>query len=128
MQETRTNIGEDSGKSSDEDFIRFMEISHSSTFELETQLIKSNDLDYITEDDLKDIFIKLEEIQKMIFDGFVKSIKTCHSERGMSEESLLGSRRRFFFASLIRMTHMITFYETIIFGFIQKLKASKAES
>jgi hypothetical protein len=128
MQETRTNIGEDSGKSSDEDFTRFMEIFHFSTFELETQLIKSNDLDYITEDDLKDILIKLEEIQKMIFDGFVKSIKTCHSERGTSEESLLGSRQRFFFASLIRMTHMITFYETIIFGFIQKLKASKAES
>ncbi len=53
---------------------------------------------------------------------FVKSVKYCHSERGTSEESLLSSRptvpegragRRFFFASLIRMTHMITFYETI---------------
>jgi len=135
MQETRVNIGEDSGKSSDEDFIWFLEISHSSTFELETQLIKSNDLDYITEDNLKDILIKLEEIQKMIFDGFVKSIKNCHSEQpvptrreGASEESLFGSRRRFFFASLIRMTHMITFYEAIIFGFIQKLKASEVRS
>jgi cell wall-associated NlpC family hydrolase len=55
---------------------------------------------------------------KLKFGGFVKSIKNCHSERGTSEESLLRFHRRFFFATLIRMTHVITFYRTIKFGFL----------
>jgi len=43
-----------------------------------------------------------------------KKYQNCHSEQGTSEEFLLGSRRRFFFASLIRVTHIITFYDYIM--------------
>lgn len=69
-----SNIAEGSGKSSNKDFIRFLEISHSSSFELETQLILSNDLGFITESELKDVLVILEEIQKMIF-GFIQKLK-----------------------------------------------------
>jgi len=75
-------------------------------------------------------------MKNVIIDGFIKSVKNCHSGRGTSEESLMSSRRRFFFASLIRMTHVITFYETtIILNLILLLvitgcanKASKAKN
>ncbi|MBU0712925.1 four helix bundle protein [bacterium] len=69
-----SNIAEGSRKSSNKDFIRFLEISHSSSFELETQLILSNDLGFITESELKNVLVILEEIQKMIF-GFIQKLK-----------------------------------------------------
>lgn len=74
-----SNIAEGSGKSSDKDFIRFLEISHSSTFELETQLLLSIDLNYVKENDIQDILVKLEEIQKMIF-GFIQKLKASGRE------------------------------------------------
>ena len=69
-----SNIAEESGKSSNKDFIRFLEMARSSAFELETQLILAHDLRFISEEKLSDLQGKLEEIQKMIF-GFEKKIK-----------------------------------------------------
>jgi len=69
-----SNIAEGSGKSSNKDFIRFLEMARSSAFELETQLILAHDLRFISEEKLSDLQGKLEEIQKMIF-GFEKKIK-----------------------------------------------------
>jgi len=69
-----SNIAEESGKSSNKGFIRFLEMARSSAFELETQLILAHDLRFISEEKLSDLQGKLEEIQKMIF-GFEKKIK-----------------------------------------------------
>jgi four helix bundle protein len=69
-----SNIAEGSGKSSNRDFARFLEISISSCFELETQFILSFDLGYISEATLMEICTLLQEEQKMIY-TFKQSLK-----------------------------------------------------
>ena len=69
-----SNIAEGSGRSSDKDFHRFLEISLGSSFELETQLIIAHELEFITDDNFIDISNKVHKIQKMIT-GLKKSIK-----------------------------------------------------
>lgn len=68
-----SNIAESSGRASNRDFRRFLAISLSSAFELETQLILSNKFEFISEKEFKNISAKLQELQKMIF-GFRKSL------------------------------------------------------
>jgi len=70
-----SNIAEGSGKESNKEFIRFLEIAYSSAFELETQIILSHDLNFISDDDEISLLKKIREIQKMIF-TFVKSLKS----------------------------------------------------
>ena len=62
-----SNIAEGSGRNSNKDFSRFLEIALGSAFELETQLILAYDIDYLTEKELTDIQKILQEIQKMIY-------------------------------------------------------------
>ena len=62
-----SNIAEGSGRNSDRDFRRFLNIALSSAFELETQIILSYDLNYIVEKEYLEISEKIQEIQKMIF-------------------------------------------------------------
>ena len=62
-----TNISEGSGRKSNKDFSRFLEIARSSSFELENLIILSNDLEFISEKNYKEIIQKIEEIQKMLF-------------------------------------------------------------
>jgi four helix bundle protein len=47
-----SNIAEDSGRNSDKDFSRFLDMAIASSFELETQLILGLDLNYILLDEL----------------------------------------------------------------------------
>lgn len=68
-----SNIAEGSGRESNKEFRRFLNISISSAFELETQLILAFDLEFILETDYIRISKDIEEIQKMIF-GFRKSL------------------------------------------------------
>ena len=65
-----SNIAEGSGRTTDKDFLNFINISLSSSFELETQLILANDLFQL---DVQDLIIKINELQRMIV-GFKKSI------------------------------------------------------
>ena len=65
-----SNIAEGSGRTSDKEFIHFLNISISSSFELETQLILANDL---FNSDSEEIIEKINELQKMIV-GFKKSL------------------------------------------------------
>lgn len=62
-----SNIAEGSGRSSNKDFSRFLDISLGSTFELETQLILASDINYLSEMQLQHIQDLLNEIQKMIY-------------------------------------------------------------
>lgn len=62
-----SNIAEGSGRSSNKEFSRFLDISLGSAFELETQLILASDVNYLSEEKLQHIQSLLQEIQKMIY-------------------------------------------------------------
>ena len=68
-----SNISEGAGHSSNKEFSRFLEISYSSSCELETQLILSYDVNYTNEDELNEGSERVIEIQKML-DGLMKSL------------------------------------------------------
>lgn len=65
-----SNIAEGSGRSTNKDFINFLNISLSSSYELETQLIL---VDRLFDIDTNDLLIELHELQKMIA-GFKKTL------------------------------------------------------
>jgi four helix bundle protein len=67
-----SNIAEGSGRSTSKDFIRFINIGLSSSYELETQLILVNDL-YKLETDV--IIKEINELQRMII-GFKRSLSS----------------------------------------------------
>jgi four helix bundle protein len=48
-----------------------------SAFELETQLILADDLNFIKSEELKNILNSVQEVQKMIF-GFSRTLKNNH--------------------------------------------------
>ncbi len=68
------NIAEGSAKSSNKDFARFLEIAIGSTFEVETELVVSFNLNYINAEQLNQLVDKLSELQKMII-GFKEKLK-----------------------------------------------------
>lgn len=61
-----SNIAEGAGRNSDKDFSRFIAISLGSSFELETQLIIANELDFIDNEKFKELIETLSKIQKML--------------------------------------------------------------
>lgn len=69
-----SNIAEGSGRGSNKDFGRFLDMAIASSFELETQLYLCFDLEYITEQALDDTVEKVNEVQKLIY-GFQKTLK-----------------------------------------------------
>ena len=69
-----SNIAEGAGRGSSNEFNHFLSIALGSSFELETELIISNELKYITKEELALLITELNEIQKMIR-GLQKSLK-----------------------------------------------------
>ena len=65
-----SNIAEGFGRSTEKDFLNFLNISLSSSFELETQLILANEIFNL---DVEDLSLKVNELQRMIV-GLKKSI------------------------------------------------------
>lgn len=61
-----SNIAEGSSRNSDKEFKRFLEIAMGSIFEVETQLIIFQELEFIPEENLKTIFELLNKEAKMI--------------------------------------------------------------
>tara|TARA_Y100000588_G_scaffold73580_1_gene76153 strand:- start:269 stop:625 length:357 start_codon:yes stop_codon:yes gene_type:complete len=61
-----STIAEGSGRGSDIDFARFLDMSLGSAHELESQLIVSCDLGYFSEDTLDQFTSELSEIERMI--------------------------------------------------------------
>jgi four helix bundle protein len=68
-----SNIAEGSGRGTNKDFCRFLSIALGSAYELETQLIISNKLGYLTKNKYDMINNSLNELQKMIF-GFKRTL------------------------------------------------------
>ena len=68
-----SNIAEGSGRNSNKDFSRFLDIALSSAYELETQVIISFDLEHISEKEFNNFLTDIQEVQKMIF-GFRRSL------------------------------------------------------
>ena len=62
-----SNIAEGAGRNSDKEFVQFLAFAHASSYELETQLIISNNLKYISLGELNDLLDQLTELQKMNF-------------------------------------------------------------
>lgn len=73
-----SNIAEGSGKSSNKDFARFLEVAFSSAYELETQLIISKNINFLNETECKVVIDDVQEIQKMLY-GLIKSLRNKQS-------------------------------------------------
>ncbi len=69
-----SNIAEGAGRSSKKEFALFLGYALASSFELETQLIISNNLNFISESQKVEIIEKLNIIQKKIY-SLIKSMK-----------------------------------------------------
>ena len=61
-----SNIAEGQARNSSKEFIRFLSISRGSIAELETQLILCVRLQYLAEESVSDILMRLKSIDKMI--------------------------------------------------------------
>lgn len=60
-----SNIAEGCSRKFNKDFSRFLEIAIGSMYEIENQLLISNDLNFISSDDLDSLLTKLKSIIKM---------------------------------------------------------------
>jgi four helix bundle protein len=69
-----SNIAEGCSRNSDKEFKRFLEIAMGSLFEVETQLIIVQELEFISEENLKFIFELLSKEAKMI-NSLINKIK-----------------------------------------------------
>lgn len=69
-----SNIAEGSGRGTDKDFNRFLDIALGSSFELETQLIIANRLNFLSDDSFSLLNDQIDEEQKMII-GLQKRLK-----------------------------------------------------
>ena len=62
-----SNIAEGAGRNSDKEFRQFLNISFGSCSEIETQLIISHRLGYISDEDFSSLSDEVIEIQKIIY-------------------------------------------------------------
>ena len=60
-----SNIAEGAGRNSDKEFIHFLSVSNGSSYELETQILVAERLNFITKETSGHICQQLDEIQKM---------------------------------------------------------------
>ncbi len=68
-----SNIAEGAGRNTPGEFKQFLGISTGSLYELETQLIISNEIGFVSKDELNPILIEIDEINKMII-GLKRSL------------------------------------------------------
>jgi four helix bundle protein len=62
-----SNIAEGTARKSNKSFVNFLEISLGSGFELESQLIISNNVNYIKQSEFEDLIRKTQSLQNRIF-------------------------------------------------------------
>ncbi|MBB2146758.1 four helix bundle protein [Pedobacter sp. LMG 31464] len=70
-----SNIAEGTGRNSTKEFLYFLSIAHASSYETETQLIISKNLNYLTITELDVLTEKLNEWQKMSY-SFQAKLRT----------------------------------------------------
>jgi four helix bundle protein len=70
----RSNIAEGSSRASDRDNRRFLEIALGSSFELQTQLLILEEINYLKSEKTKSLLEMITEEQKMIR-GFIKRLQ-----------------------------------------------------
>ncbi|MDC1205642.1 four helix bundle protein, partial [Candidatus Pacebacteria bacterium] len=63
---TESNIAEGHARKSDGDFHRFLRISYGSASELETQLIISRELEFVSQEEFDTVCEKVIEVKKML--------------------------------------------------------------
>jgi len=69
-----SNIAEGYGRGSLRDYIRFLQMARGSLFELETQIILSNDLRYLTHEQMLSLIEDIAECSR-ILQGLIASLK-----------------------------------------------------
>jgi four helix bundle protein len=68
-----SNIAEGSGRNTDKNFAKFLSQSLGSLFELETQIIVSHRLNFISDVKFEEVTVVINELEKMLI-GFIKKI------------------------------------------------------
>jgi four helix bundle protein len=68
-----SNIAEGASRSTDKDFLRFLDIALGSAFEAETQFMLLKDLNLV-KSDISSLLVEINEIQKMI-SSFIRNLK-----------------------------------------------------
>ncbi len=69
-----SNIAEGAAKPSDAEFAHFLDHSLGSAFEVETQLLISRNINYITPELYKQLLLKLQEIEKQLH-GLINTLR-----------------------------------------------------
>ena len=69
-----SNIAEGAGRNTNKDFAHFLDVSLGSSYELESQLINAVDLGFAKKEHVKEVYLLLTEVQKMIV-GFQKTLR-----------------------------------------------------
>ena len=72
-----SNISEGSKRSSNKDFCQFLRIAQGSGAELETQLLLTKDLNYISDKEYAEIIILLETVMRMLT-GLINKLSTSN--------------------------------------------------
>lgn len=68
------NIAEGFGRRSDKEFSNFLNIAHGSVAETQSHLYIASDLNYISRDDFKKLYLMLDEVSKIIM-GLTKHLR-----------------------------------------------------
>jgi len=69
-----SNIAEGHGRESNKEYLRFLNISIGSLFELQTQLEIAKNIDYLTEEDFNTLYEDSREVERMLV-SFINKIK-----------------------------------------------------
>jgi four helix bundle protein len=69
-----SNIAEGHGRESNKEYLRFLNISIGSLFELQTQLEIAKNIEYLTEEDFNNLYDDSREIERMLV-SFINKIK-----------------------------------------------------
>lgn len=77
-----SNIAEGASRTSSKEFDHFLQISIGSAFELETQLTIANSLSYIDEDQLDNMLVKIDSLEKRLN----KLISTLRDNKSSSQK------------------------------------------
>ena len=72
-----SNIAEGYGRKTTPDYLKSLYIAYGSSCELETQLLLSNDLGYIKDEEIKELKEEMGEVERML-KALIKSLKNKH--------------------------------------------------